>query len=75
MSKHTKPPWPEIDAGIVDLTIEDYEYARKCVNIHDDLVSALEWYIGTTRLCDHWQWYDERYLKASKVLSKAKDIK
>ena len=70
MSNHTKPPWPEIDAGIVDLTIEDYEHARKCVNIHDELVEALKRVLkGTYYITDS----DFDFIRA--VYAKANGIK
>lgn len=47
MSEHTKAPWPEFSEVrgspiYAQLTEDDYAHARHRVNLHDELVAALE---------------------------------
>ncbi len=43
--EHTPTPWdpyPKTSVKFVELSIDDYRHAVRCVNVHEDLLEALE---------------------------------
>jgi hypothetical protein len=44
-TEHTPRPWdlyPKTNVKFVQLRLDDYRHAARCVNAHDDLLAALE---------------------------------
>lgn len=57
---HTQTPWSEVSkptgSQTLIMTYDDYDHARRCVNVHEDLLDALTqleaWFDAPCKSCD-----------------------